>query len=131
MSNEIKIRFKDENNNIRLRTEEDQIQLRTKESITLVVPTQHSQLLGLDYESSGHTGFASSLDLKNYVPKDLSIIPQMEAVNRDGLLYVDNDGSPNTISINTLLDKKVRTVTDYPDDFEVGDYIFQEVNNNG
>lgn len=32
--------------------------------------TNHSKLDNLDYESSGHTGFASSLELLNYARKD-------------------------------------------------------------
>jgi len=32
--------------------------------------TNHSKLDNLDYESSGHTGFASSLELLSYARKD-------------------------------------------------------------
>lgn len=45
--------------NLKLK-EENPVKLETQESVSIAAPTYHRDLLGLDYESSGHIGFASS-----------------------------------------------------------------------
>ena len=44
--------------NLKLK-EESPVKLETLESVSIAAPTYHRDLLGLDYESSGHTGYTT------------------------------------------------------------------------
>ena len=45
--------------------EEDKLRIKTQEAVSVITPLYHKDFLGLDYESSGHTGFASEKDIEN------------------------------------------------------------------
>lgn len=135
--NNIKIRFNEDNikvnvdkpKEIQVNIEKpNEIQFGLKERLNIIAPKYHNELLGLDYEHSGHTGFASSKDLENYVPKKLNLLnPLNSSSDRNKvLLYVDNNGQDCNITMNDLLDKKIRTVVEIPNDYQVGDYLFLE-----
>lgn len=65
--NNDKIQISIKNNN--------KINVDLKNTITIKVPVEHRQLEGLDYDSSGHTGFARKEILRTVkdVPNDLRV----------------------------------------------------------
>ena len=89
----------------------------------------HRDLLGLDYESSGHTGFASATEVKLLLPKDISILPQNNLQNRQAKIYLydpTQEQKETQISVHELLDSKIKTVESVPSNLQNGDYIFLE-----
>lgn len=130
--NNIKIKFNNEDNiKVNISDPKD-IQVGLNDRLNITAPTNHNELLGLDYEHSGHTGFASSKDLEDYVPKKLSLLNPLNNVSDRNkvLLYVENDGQSCNITMNDLLSKKFRTVVEIPNDYQVGDYLFLERKDN-
>lgn len=112
----------------------DEINVNYGKTLSIIPPTQHSELLGLDFESSGHIGFASEKQLsileENVVPKNLnslSILPNDYDKN-SAYLFVDNNGTSGKISIGNIVDKKIRTVGNEPNDWKTNEYIFKEIN---
>ena len=97
--------------------------------INVLPQYDHNKLNNLDYENSGHTGFASSKDLENYVPKKLSILPDVDSTSNRAsiLLYADDNGKSCKISIKELLSKQIRTSSIVPDDLQEGEYLFLEL----
>lgn len=76
----IKITLQDTKPNITLR---NKTEVNLKNGTTIVASNSHNDLRNLDYENSGHTGFASSLeldDLKRFID-DLNIIASDETLN--------------------------------------------------
>lgn len=71
----------------------------------------------------------NDLDIRTVVPKaikndtSISILPNT-AKRSDAYLFVDNNGQASKVSMQDLLDKKIRTVSEEPSDLQVGDYIF-------
>lgn len=112
---------------IGVKVRSDHLCVDLSQELSIIPPTRHSDLLGLDYEASGHTGFASAEALSVLVPKRLNVLPRSALRNRDALVYVDNDGTPEHATMRGILDTKIRTATTIPDDFQQGDYIFLEV----
>ena len=109
------------------------ISLKQKEididkSINVLPQYDHSKLNNLDYENSGHTGFASSKDLENYVPKQLSILPKVDdSHNRSSILiYANDNGKSCYISMKDMLSKQIRTSSEIPSDMQPGEYLFLE-----
>lgn len=92
--------------------------------------SDHDKLNNLDYEHSGHTGFASETRLNAVeqatVPKRLDALPVMGNMSNRGTayLYVDNNGKSEKISIRQALSTIIRTDTKKPDDMQVGEYLF-------
>lgn len=92
--------------------------------------SDHDKLNNLDYEHSGHTGFASEARLNAMeqatVPKRLDALPVMGNMSNRGTayLYVDNNGKSEKISIRQALATLIRTDTKKPDDMQVGEYLF-------
>lgn len=92
--------------------------------------SDHDKLNNLDYEHSGHTGFASEARLNAMeqatVPKRLDALPVMGNMSNRGTayLYVDNNGKSEKISIRQALATLIRTGTEKPDDMQVGEYLF-------
>ena len=93
----------------------------------------HNELQNLDYEHSGHTGFASQKELsileQKVVPKDfstLSIIPN-DFDKSEAYVYVDYNNTSNKISISNIVDKKIRTVAETPSDWKNNEYIVEEI----
>lgn len=100
------------------------------ERINVVAVTNHNELGNLDFEHSGHTGFASEARLNAVeqatVPKRLDALPVMDNMsNREtAYLYVDNNGKSEKMSIRQALATLIRTDTKKPDDMQVGEYLF-------
>lgn len=92
--------------------------------------SDHDKLNNLDYEHSGHIGFASEARLNAVeqatVPKRLDALPVMDNMSNRGTayLYVDNNGKSEKISIRQTLATLIRTGTKKPDDMQVGEYLF-------
>lgn len=90
----------------------------------------HSKLNNLDYEHSGHTGFASeervNLLEQLKVPKRLSTLSNVNNTDDRSkmYLYVDNDGKDNKISLKQALSTLIRTSDEIPTDLQVGEYVF-------
>lgn len=112
--------------NISLKQKE--IDIDVDKSINVLPPYDHSKLNNLDYENSGHTGFASSKDLENYVPKQLSILPKVDdSHNRSSILiYANDNGESCYISMKDMLSKQIRTSSAIPSDMQPGEYLFLE-----
>ena len=109
--------------------EKTQTKLNLSSNISIIPPTYHSELLGLDYESSGHTGFASKKELSLLQPKrlnEISILPKEDDRSK-AFIFVDNNGSDSKISIKDMLSTKIRTVKELPNDLQEEDYIFLEM----
>lgn len=91
----------------------------------------------------------SSLDLTKYYTKDetsslidnsaklsiprrlkdnaeISLLPKT-ANRQEVYLYADNNGEDTKISMSTLLSSIFRTVSEEPDDLQVGEYIFMKI----
>lgn len=113
-----------------IKQKEDKLQIQTKESVSVVTPLYHKDFLGLDYENSGHTGFASEKQLSVLVPKNLSVFPKSTLKNRNAKIYLDNDGTAEQSTIQDVFNLKLRTVSEIPQDIQTGDYIFLEINKN-
>lgn len=113
--------------NISLKQKE--IDVDIDKSINVLPQYDHSKLNNLDYENSGHTGFASSKDLENYVPKQLSILPKVDdSHNRSSILiYANDNGESCYISMRDMLSKQIRTSLEIPSDMQPGEYLFLEI----
>ena len=112
--------------NISLKQKE--IDVDIDKSINVLPQYDHNKLNNLDYENSGHTGFASSKDLENYVPKQLSILPKVDdSHNRSSILiYANDNGKSCYISMKDMLSKQIRTSSSIPSDMQTGEYLFLE-----
>ena len=110
------------------------IKIDMSDKINLIRLTDyHNELQNLDYEHSGHTGFASQKELnileQKVVPKDfstLSIIPN-DFDKSEAYVYVDYNNTSNKVTISNIVDKKIRTVEDAPSDWKNNEYIFEEI----
>lgn len=106
------------------------VSVQDKINVTQIISRDHDQLNNLDYEHSGHTGFASEARLNAVeqatVPKRLDALPVMDNMSNRGTayLYVDNNGKSEKISIRQALATLIRTDTKKPDDMQVGEYLF-------
>ena len=117
-----------ETNEIDVSLESNEINANIDDRISVIEPRNHSDLNGLDYESSGHTGFASSEQLNLLVPKRLNTIPNLSnmADRKQAYVYIDNNGSDSKISISNMLSCFLRKGETVPDDMQVGEYLFLE-----
>ena len=118
-----------ESNEADVTLESNELDTNLDNKISIIEPRQHSDLYGLDYESSGHTGFASSEQLTLLVPKRLSTLPNLSATadRKKAYLYVDNDGNNSKIDIATALSFLIRTSDSVPSDMQAGEYLFLEI----
>ena len=123
------------NNDIKIIIENpNPIKIDMSDKINLIRLTDyHNELQNLDYEHSGHTGFASQKELnileQKVVPKDfstLSIIPN-DFDKSDAYVYVDYNNTSNKVTISNIVDKKIRTVEEVPSDWKINEYIFEEI----
>lgn len=108
---------------------QNKLNINTNTAINILSVKDHNQLNNLDYEHSGHTGFASQKELENYVPKKLSLLPDVDSTsNRSSiLLYADDNGKSCKISIKDMLSKQIRTSSVIPNDLQEGEYLFLEL----
>lgn len=108
---------------------QNKLNINTNTAINILPVKDHNQLNNLDYEHSGHTGFASQKELENYVPKKLSLLPDVDSTSNRAsiLLYADDNGKSCKISIKDMLSKQIRTSSVIPDDLQEGEYVFLEL----
>lgn len=105
------------------------------ERINVVAVTNHNELGNLDFEHSGHIGFASEARLNAIeqatVPKRLDALKTMDSKKdrKKAYLYVDNNGESEKISIAQALSTLIRTDVKQPDDMQVGEYLFLKKEN--
>lgn len=105
------------------------------ERINVVAVTNHNELGNLDFEHSGHIGFASEARLNAIeqatVPKRLDALKTMDSKQdrKKAYLYVDNNGESEKISIAQALSTLIRTDVKQPDDMQVGEYLFLKKEN--
>ena len=104
---------------------------RFNEKLNITTVQHHNELLNLDYEHSGHTGFASAEQINLLVPKDISVLPKNTLQNRNAQIYLyDASKEVNKetqITVAELLDSKIKTVETVPDNLQLNDYIFLEI----
>jgi len=118
-----------ETNDIDVSLDDNEINANVDDRISVIEPKNHSDLNGLDYESSGHTGFASSKQLNLLVPRRLSTIPNLDtkANRKNAFLYIDNNGSDSKVSINSILNCFLRKGDSIPEDMQPDEYLFLEI----
>lgn len=79
---------------------------------TVVMPFRHSQLEGLDYESSGHTGFASEKFVEQHaVPFRLAGLQSTTGFRQGGSIYVDDGKKGFRMSMTDLKDLNTKIIT--------------------
>lgn len=83
---------------------------------TIVMPYSHDQLDNLDYESSGHTGFASIRYVEEYVgenavPFRLAGLPSTTGFRQSGSIYVDDGKKGFRMSMTELKDLNTKIIT--------------------
>lgn len=128
--NEVRLEIPETSEKINLKLKEEKpVRLESREVISIAAPTYHRDLLGLDYESSGHTGFASATEVKLLLPKDISVLPKNNLQNRQAKVYLYDptlEVKETQVSVQELLDSKIKTVDTVPSNLQNGDYIFLE-----
>lgn len=63
--------------------EDNKLKVKLQDVVRVVEPRQHNELLGLDYESSGHTGFASSQEVNELKSEDTKIREEIQNVKQE------------------------------------------------
>lgn len=118
-----------EQNEVDVSLDDNEITANVDDRISVIEPRNHSDLNGLDYEHSGHKGFASSEQLNLLVPKRLSTLPNISnmADRSNAYLYVDNNGSDSKISISKMLGNLLRKGESIPLDMQPNEYLFLEI----
>lgn len=107
-----------------------------KSQIKTLITKYHSELLGLDYESSGHTGFASTEYVQEYaVPFRLADLPITTGFRQGASIYVDGGEKGFRMSMTALkgLNTKI-VVADNANAVDmtaltVDDYIYERKQN--
>lgn len=109
--------------------ETPEVDVNIDDKISIIPPYNHNELHNLDYEHSGHTGFASTEHLNLLVPKRLSVLPTLDdmANNDTAMLYVDNNGNDSKISISKLRKRMIKQGDSIPTDLQAGEYLFLEI----
>lgn len=132
MQQDIIIRFdKEQPINVKVENQKE-ITPNLEEKINVITSQNHKDLLGLDFESSGHTGFASEKQLNllkdSTVPKRLNMLQDLDVkANKDKVyLYADNNGVDSKVSINSMLKAFIRKDIEVPVDMQPGEYLFLE-----
>lgn len=124
----VHIDFQDEDTKIKIQNEKP-LAIDMRDGVSIAAPMYHRDLQGLDFESSGHTGFASEQQISILLPKDISILPQNNLQNRNAKIYLYDPSQSNKetqVSVGDLLNTKIRTVSSVPNNLQNGDYIFLE-----
>lgn len=106
---------------------------KLNQTMTILASQNHDELQHLDYEHSGHTGFASAEQVSLLLPKDISVLPKNDLTNRQSKIYIYDPALtiPETqTTIGDLLNSKIKTVQSVPDNLQTNDYIFLEVKEN-
>ena len=94
------------------------------------VKNDHARLVNLDFEHSGHIGFASENQLKilqnSVVPRRLNIFENVDkTIDRNKqFIYIDeNHTNSKKISIKELNSYILRNGDSVPNDMQVGEYL--------
>lgn len=89
----------------------------------------HSQLDNLDYEHSGHTGFASKNDLLSFVPKRLENVASVspEVKNNNLYLFVDAENGDAKMNVKELGERIIKRVDRAQTDYNDGQFIFEKI----
>lgn len=118
-NNDLIITFENESTEIKIEEKETKIDMDGKLNIT--TPTNHNQLLGLDYEEAGHTGFTPSrLNLLADVESDVS--------NSRLNILVNVDDVASKMTLSDLQKRIIRSVNGVmPTDLQVGQYILEKI----
>lgn len=144
---EITISFDEPQQSVDITLEEKRVDLNFGESIYIQQTHDHSQLKNLDYEHSGHTGFASSQELSvlentvgeiqtelslldnKYIQKDLSILPSVSlSDNRDNMtIYIDNNGTPSKANLKETLGTILRLDSQVPSTMQNGEFLMLDL----
>lgn len=106
---------------------------KLNQTMTILASQNHDELQHLDYEHSGHTGFASAEQVSLLLPKDISVLPKNDLTNRSAKIYIYDPSlsiQETQVSVEDLLDSKIKTVQSVPDNLQTNDYIFLEVKEN-
>lgn len=106
---------------------------KLNQTMTIIASQNHDDLQHLDYEHSGHTGFASAEQVNLLLPKDISVLPKNDLTNRSAKIYIYDPSlsiQETQVSVEDLLDSKIKTVQSVPDNLQTNDYIFLEVKEN-
>ena len=106
---------------------------KLNQTMTIIASQNHDDLQHLDYEHSGHTGFASAEQVSLLLPKDISVLPKNDLTNRSAKIYIYDPSlsiQETQVSVEDLLDSKIKTVQSVPDNLQTNDYIFLEVKEN-
>lgn len=106
---------------------------KLNQTMTIIASQNHDDLQHLDYEHSGHTGFASAEQVSLLLPKDISVLPKNDLTNRNAKIYIYDPSlsiQETQVSVEDLLDSKIKTVQSVPDNLQTNDYIFLEVKEN-
>ena len=100
-------------------SDEDNLNVNMSDRLTIVQPTHHNELIGLDYDSSGHTGF---------VPARLNAISPLNrnSSRLTAMVYVDDNGTDSKISMSEMFGLFLRIGTTKPADMQAGEYLFLE-----
>lgn len=107
---------------------------KLNQTMTILASQNHDELQHLDYEHSGHTGFASEKQVELLLPSNISVLPRNNLANRDAKIYLYDpsvEGGKTQCTVGELLDSKIQTVSAVPDNLQLNDYIFLEVKDNG
>ncbi|HHX60988.1 MAG TPA: hypothetical protein GX707_09805 [Epulopiscium sp.] len=91
-----------------------------------IIPSAHSNLTGLDYESSGHTGFASAVDLASVVQQSNENVTDVTNLKTNALQYKTNPSNDANDFIETGTYKLGTTMTNIPKIYEMGSIISTE-----
>lgn len=106
---------------------------KLNQTMTILASQNHYELHHLDYEHSGHTGFASAEQVSLLLPKDISVLPKNDLTNRSAKIYIYDPSlsiQETQVSVGDLFDSKIKTVQSVPDNLQTNDYIFLEVKEN-
>ena len=123
MEQDIIIRLENEEDMIINVENEEPININLDDRISIVQSFQHKDLIGLDYESSGHTGFT---------PSRLNTLPDLNKnSNRMNVLVsVDDEGTLSKISMKEMFGLFIRQGKEIPSDMQSGEYLFLEKGDN-
>lgn len=110
--------------------EDKTINLECKGIVVGGVTNDHARLVNLDYEHSGHIGFASEKQLNlladNVVPRRLNVFPNIDvSIDRSKqFIYInENNTESKKVSIRELNSYILRNGDSVPTDMQVGEYL--------
>lgn len=120
---------------IKINFVDEKMKINVSDQVRIIPPTSHRELYDLDYENSGHTGFASEEQLNllkdNALQKNVDNVPQLSLLeNRSNVnLYVNINNEIYKTSVKDLLGTKIRTIdsAELPSDWQDGEYIFKKI----